>query len=386
MIGAAIYLDHNATAPIRPQALEAMRAALAIGGNPSSLHRPGRQARAVIEESREAVAALLDARPGEIVFTSGGSEANAAALFGLSRANGIGRILVSALEHPSVVNAAAALGLPVECLPADSEGVVALDALASALERGATNGRALVCLMLANNETGVVQPLAEAARIAHDHGALIVTDAVQAAGRMALSFAALGVDAMSVSAHKLGGPQGIGALVLRSGLDVAPLIAGAQERGRRGGTENLAGIAGFGAAARAAMEEFDRAGEIAAWRDDFEAGLRCIAPDLRVFGAGAARLGNTSCFAVPGLDAERQVIALDLAGIAVGAGAACSSGRIEVSPVLRAMGVPEDLARCAIRVSLGWNSRPEDLARCRDAFALLHARVRARETNALVGA
>jgi cysteine desulfurase len=265
--------------------------------------------------------------------------------------------------------------------------VVQLDALAAALARA--EGRALVCLMLANNETGVIQPVAEAARIAHDHGALIFSDAVQAAGRMALSFAALGVDAMSVSAHKLGGPQGVGALALRVGLDVTPLIAGAQEFGRRGGTENLAGIAGFGAAARAAMDELDRVGEIAAWRDDFEADLRRIAPDLCVFGAGAARLGNTSCFAAPGLDAERQVIALDLAGIAIGAGAACSSGRLGVSPVLRAMGVPEALARCAIRVSLGWNSRPEDLARCRDAWAALHARVGsgARERNiALAGA
>lgn len=363
MTAVATYLDHNAGAPIRPAAVEAMVAALAIGGNPSSVHRAGRLARRVIEEARDSVAALCGAESSEVIFTSGGTEANNLALLGAVRGGLAARLLVSGIEHDSVRAAAAGASVPVTVLPVDSEGLIDLAALDRLLSAG--EGPALVSVMLANNETGVIQPVAEVARVARGHGALVHSDAVQALGKTALDFPALDVDMMSVSAHKIGGPAGVGALVKRAGIDLVPLsLGGGQEYGRRPGTENLAGIAGFGAAAKAAATRRD----LAPLRDRLERELLAALPGARVFGAGAPRVDNTSCIGLAGVRAETQVVALDLAGVSIGAGAACSSGKVRPSPVLTAMGESEETARSAIRVSLGWNSEAADVDRFLSAY------------------
>jgi cysteine desulfurase len=347
----AVYMDHNASAPLRPAAFEAMREALSRCGNPSSVHRFGRLARRTVEDAREQVARLIGARPAEIVFTSGGTEANALALAGAGRE----RVIVSAIEHESVLRNAPA----AERIPVDASGIVDLAALKDMLARDARP--ALVSVMLANNETGVIEPVAEAARIAREAGALVHCDAVQAAGKIAVDVTALGVDLLSLSAHKLGGPQGVGALFVADHVPLTPLVrGGGQERGRRAGTENVAGIAGFGAAAQAARDELAEFAELGRLRDELESRILDLAP-ATVFGAAAPRLPNTSCIAMPGVTGETQVIAFDLAGIAVSAGAACSSGRVEPSRVLRAMGADEQAALGAIRVSLGWNSRADDV-------------------------
>lgn len=362
MNSVATYLDHNAGAPIRPAAVEAMVAALAIGGNPSSIHRAGRLARRTIEEAREAVAALCGAESSEVIFTSGGTEANNLALFGAVRGGHAARLLVSGIEHDSVRAAANGAGVPVTLLPVDRHGVIDLDALDRLLGEG--QGPALVSVMLANNETGVLQPVAEVARIARRHGALVHTDAVQAFGKTLVDFPALDVDMMSLSAHKIGGPAGVGALVKRAGIELPPLsLGGGQEYGRRPGTENLAGIAGFGAAARA-----ERRHDLGALRDRLEREILATVPGTRVFGTGAARVDNTSCIGLAGVKAETQVMALDLAGVSIGAGAACSSGKVRPSPVLIAMGEDEETARSAIRVSLGWNSEAGDVERFLGAY------------------
>ena len=349
----AVYLDHNATTPVRPQAAAAVAEALSVGGNPSAQHRFGRLARRLIEEAREGVAALVGAAPLRVVFTGGGTEANALALQGCGRR----RILASAVEHASVLKAA-----PVETVPVDREGRVDLDALDRLLT--ASDEPALVSLMLANNETGVIQPVAEAARIAHRHGALIHCDAVQAAGKIPVDMQTLAVDFLTVSAHKLGGPAGVGALVLADDAPLSALVeGGGQERGLRGGTENLPGIAGFGAAARLVRETLDEGVRLAILRDRLEAGAKAALPGLEVAGAGASRLPNTTCLLAPGLKGETLAMALDLAGIAVGTGAACSSGKARPSLVLRAMGYGEAEAASAIRVSLGWSNGPEDVER-----------------------
>ena len=372
----ATYLDYNATAPLRPEAREAMLAALGETGNASSVHGFGRRARGLIEAAREAVAALVSARPEQVVFTSGGTEANNMALRGAG-----GRILASAGEHDSVLRAGAAA-----CIALDAEGLVDLSGLERALAGGGKDP-ALVALMLANNETGVIQPVAAAARLAHARGARLHCDAVQAAGRIAIDFEALGAASLSLSAHKLGGPQGVGALVLAEGFEPAPLLAGGgQERRRRAGTENVAAIAGFGAAARAALRELPRMPEIARLRDDLEARLRGLVPEAAIHGAGAPRLANTACFGVPGTSAETLVMALDLAGVAVGAGAACSSGKVAPSHVLRAMGLDEAAAGAAIRVSLGWASTAEDTARFLAAWRSCLARRRGAMGGAMGGA
>ena len=353
----ASYLDYNATAPLRPEARAAMLLALDETGNASSVHGFGRRARHLIEEARELVAALVSARPEQVIFTAGGTEANNMALRGFARP-----ILASAGEHDSV------LGLDhLERIPLTRDGVVDLARLEARLNEVDTP--ALVALMRANNETGVIQPVAEAARLAHGQGALLHCDAVQAAGKIPVDFGALGADSLSLSAHKLGGPQGAGALILAEGLEPAPLLAGGgQERRRRAGTENVAAIAGFGAAARAVLPELEDRRALAKLRDELETGLRALAPDIAIHGAGAPRLPNTSCFGVPGLSAETLVMALDLAGVAVSAGAACSSGKVAASHVLRAMGLDEAAAGEAIRVSLGWASTAEDTAHFLEAW------------------
>ncbi len=362
----SVYLDHNATTPVRPEAVRAMMAALGAVGNPSSVHGAGRAARKLVEEAREQVAAAVGASAAGVVFTSGGSEANALALSGLGRKV----VIASAVEHPSVLKAAAC-----HLLPVDADGVAQPAALERLLQ-GLPGREVVVAVMLANNETGVVQPVAELARIAHARGALVHCDAVQALGRLPVDMAALGADSLALSAHKVGGPQGTGALVLADGaFDLAPLIkGGGQELRRRAGTENVPGIAGFAAALAAALPGYaDEAARLAALRDGIEARLAAALPGLRRFGADVERLGNTSCLAVPGLSAQTAVMALDLAGVMVSAGSACSSGKVAPSAVLTAMGAG-DLAGAAIRVSLGWTSTAADGEAFCDAFLPLAAR------------
>jgi cysteine desulfurase len=361
----AVYLDYNATVPLRPQARAALVAALDIVGNASSIHRYGRLARRGIEDAREQLAGLLNVMPRQIVFTAGATEANNSAL----RATGRRRILAGATEHPSVLAASP----EIETIPVDRSGVVDLAKLSAIL--AANDEPALISIMLANNETGTTQPVAEAAAIAHAAGALLHCDAVQAAGRIPLDFQALGADLMSVSSHKMGGPTGAGALIVRDGLVIEPLLrGGGQEFSRRAGTENVAAITGFGAAAAAAGAELaEEQGRLTVLRDEFERELKALAP-VQIFGADADRLPNTSCFGLPGLASDVQVIALDLAGIAVSAGAACSSGKVSGSPVLAAMGVEAVAAKSAIRVSLGWQSTKADVERFLDAWRALATR------------
>lgn len=374
-MSAPVYLDYNATAKTRPEALAAVQAALAIGANPSSTHAAGRRARAVIEHARLEVAALVAAQAAQTTFVSGGVEANALAMAS-ALAAGNERVIVSATEHDAVMATAQALYADVEIWPVDRRGVADLDWLAQALAR---DGRALVCLMAANNETGVIQPVETVSALVRQAGGWLHVDAVQAAGKMALDFAALGADTLALSAHKLGGPQGVGALVASPDVTITrQLHGGGQERGRRAGTENLSGIAGFGAAATAAQRELSSAHRHGEWRDSLAD--RLVVAGAEVLGAGAARLPQTLCVATPGFASEVQVMALDLAGVMVSAGAACSSGKVKASRVVEAMGRP-DLASNSVRVSGGWASTKGDWDRCGEAWLEAHERrlTRARE-------
>lgn len=366
-----IYLDHNATSPLRERAKATLLAALEDHGNASSVHAAGRRARARVEKAREQVAKLAGAEPASVTFTSGGSEANALALRGaiagaLAAEDRITRLFISSIEHELVRANAMALaetvpGLKLSEIPVGAYGAVDANALRLQLMQG--KGRALVSVMAANNETGVLQ---DVERIAHvvkaegGEGALFHVDAAQAAGRVPNAFAAV-ADYITLSAHKLGGPQGIGALIVKEGAPLAPLIAGGgQELKRRSGTENVAGVAGFGAAAEEAAACAD-APMLLSLRDAFERELKSLSPDAVIFGTESARLPNTSNFAISGLSAETVLIALDLDGIAVSSGSACSSGKVKPSHVLAAMGVHENLARCGVRVSFGWSSKEEDV-------------------------
>lgn len=361
-MSALAYLDHNATSPLRPAAFDAMVEALRAGGNPSSVHTAGRKARAIVDRARREVASLVGARATETIFTSGGTEANNLALAGTGRR----RVLVSAIEHDSVRQAVP----QAEILPVDGDGVLDLAALERALAAPAEP--ALVSVMLANNETGVLQPIAEIVRLAQAAGALVHCDAVQGAGKVPVDFRGLGVDYLSLSAHKLGGPTGVGALVVRNGAPFSTdRRGGGQESNRRAGTENVSGIAGFGAAASEAASGLDVSG----FRDRLELALVQIAAGANVFGARASRIGNTTCISMPGVPAETQVMALDLAGVCISAGAACSSGKVQRSPVLEAMGVPAAEAACAIRISLGWNTEAADIERLIAAWQDLYIRV-----------
>lgn len=374
---ALVYLDYNATAPIRPAAAVAAAEALAVGGNPSSVHGPGRRARTLIENARAAVAAIVAAPPDAVLFTSGGTEANNLAILGVIGAGAAPRrLVISAIEHDSVRAAADAAAVPVSSVAVDGSGRVSLTALERAL--AADPRPALVSVMLVNNETGVVQPVAEAAAIGRRYGALVHCDAAQAAGRIAMEMADLGCDLMTLSAHKLGGPPGIGALVVAPTIEVAPRVhGGGQERGRRAGTENLAGIAGFGAVAGLVEDDVAAAPRLGALRDGLERRIAELAgADAAFHGAREARVANTSSLGMAGVGAETQVIALDLADIAVSAGAACTSGKVTRSHVLDAMGVSAEAARCAIRVSLGWATTAADVDRFIDAWAELYQRNR----------
>ncbi len=379
------YLDYNATAPMRPEARAAVLAAMDRLGNPSSIHAEGRAARAIVEDARRAVAELAGVEPRCVVFTSGGTEAANLALTPAIGAPGVkqplARLIVGAGEHPCVLHGHRFAPEQTAIAPLGADGRIDLDALAALL--ASTDGRpAMLALQGANNETGVIQPVAEAAALVHAAGGLVVCDAVQLAGRASVAIAALGADFLILSAHKFGGPKGAGALVAaRSELSLgAPLLrGGGQERGARAGTENVAAIAGFGAAARVAgAQQAQESARLAALRDSLAERVRERAPDAVIFGAAAPRLPNTLCFAVPGVAAATLVIALDLAGVAVSAGSACSSGKVTRSHVLDAMGVEPALAAGAIRLSLGWASREADVARFGEAFSETMASLRRR--------
>jgi cysteine desulfurase len=348
------YFDWNATAKLRPQAQSAVGAALEMTGNPSSVHAAGRAARRLVEAAREQVAELVGTAARDVVFTSGGTEAN---MLAVSPALG-DMLLISAIEHPSVRSGGRFA--TAEEIPVTVAGVIDLAALERLL---AGRTRPLVSLMLANNETGAIQPVAEAAALVHAANGLLHVDAVQGPGRIPCDFAALGADLMTLSSHKIGGPQGVGALIRREGLPLDSQIrGGGQERGMRAGTENVAGIAGFGAAAAAVRQDWAaEAARMAALRDRLEAGIKAIARKAVFFAAETARLPNTTLFSVPGMKAETAVIAFDLEGVAVSSGAACSSGKVAPSHVLAAMGVAPELARGAIRVSLGYSTSDGDV-------------------------
>jgi cysteine desulfurase len=368
----SVYLDYNATAKVRPEAAAAMARALEIGGNPSSVHAAGRAARAIVEDARAEVAALARAKAPSVVFVSGGAEANALAI-GSAAVAGFERILVGATEHDTVLENVRAAGLPYEIWPVDERGLADLDWLADRLRSGP---RALVCLMAANNETGVIQPVAEAAALVRAADGWLHVDAVQAAGKIELDFTRLGADTLALSAHKIGGPQGVGALVAGPRAVLSRrLHGGGQERGRRAGTENVPGIAGFGAAAKASADDLPNIAAEAAWRD--ELATTVSRAGAVVLGDGAPRLAQTLCFAAPGFASELQVMGLDLAGVMVSAGAACSSGKVKPSRVVEAMGRP-DLAPFAIRVSGGWATTAADWARCGAAWAEIFDRHQAR--------
>ena len=357
-----VYLDHNATTPLEEVALEAMLPYLREQfGNPSSVHRQGRRARAAIDTAREQVAALVNAHPSQVIFTSGGTEANNMAIQGIAAKQRPGRILLGATEHPSVIEAAASLvdqGWHIEHLPVDGQGRLRHDALQKALQPVP----ALVSVMTANNETGVVQDITAIAATVRNSGALLHTDAVQAAGKIALDFSASGTHLMSVSAHKIGGPKGAGALIVDKAVDMKPLLhGGGQEKGRRSGTENVAAIVGFGAAATVAHERLAAYGlRLSRLCELLEAGLGGF-HGVKIFAANTPRVPNTVCFGIHGMEGETLVLNLDRLGFAVSSGSACASGSNEPSPVLLAMGVERDLARGSLRVSLGWHSTETDV-------------------------
>lgn len=357
---ARTYFDWNATAPLRPVAKAAMIAALDLVGNPSSVHAEGRKARGLVNEAREAVAALVGAASADVVFMSGATEANATVMAG-----GWDTIFTSEMEHESVLHAAKASHARIVEIAVGSDGVIDPGTIADEVMCGHQPlGRALITLQHANNETGIVQPVANVAAFARAHGIATHTDAVQTCGRIAVDVDTLGIDYLSLSAHKLGGPKGIGALILRNGAPLPNLlIGGGQERRRRAGTENIPGIAGFAAAAVAAKAEIATIDRQRRLRDHLEHQIRTMTSTATIIGRDVERLPNTTCLALPGCSAETLVIKLDLAGFAVSAGSACSSGKVGSSHVLRAIGVRPDLARAAVRISIGSSTTDDDIAR-----------------------
>ncbi|MDP2408808.1 MAG: cysteine desulfurase family protein [Pseudolabrys sp.] len=380
------YFDWNATAPLRPEARAAMLAALDLTGNASSVHAEGRAARGLVEKARAQVAALVGGAARNVTFTSGATEANMLALTPALEPGGRkaprDRLFVSAIEHPSVRSGGRFPAGTVEELPVTGDGLLDLAALERSLQQ---SERPLVSVMLANNETGVIQPIADIAAIVHAAGGLLHVDAVQGAGRIDCSLSDLGADLISLSSHKLGGPQGAGALVRRDDLHIAePLIrGGGQERGARAGTENIAAVAGFGAACAAAdSARITDAARMAALRDRFEADTLALTPQAVIFGQGAPRLPNTSLLTLPGLKAETAIIAFDLNGIAVSSGAACSSGTVQASHVLAAMGVEPSLARGAVRISLGWSTTEQQVESLINAWMTVTSSLLKKHANA----
>jgi len=376
-MNATVYLDHNATTELRPEALDAINASLSVVGNPSSIHAAGRQARKTLERARRQVASLVGADDQNVIFTSGGTEANTLALSGTGRR----RILVSAIEHAAILKPALQAG--AEIIPVDSNGIVNLESLDAMLL--ADDVPALVSVMLANNETGVIQPVSDIVRIARRHDALVHTDAVQAAGKIAIDMTTLGVDLMSLSAHKLGGPAGVGALVAAESISnlSAVLVGGGQERGLRAGTENLSGIAGFGAAAAASLDGLETFSGCVVFRDRMEESILEMASDVVVFGSSSPRLPNTSYLTMPGISSDTQVMSFDLAGVCVSAGSACSSGKTKTSATLKAMNIDDALGGCAIRVSLGWSSSEDDVRTFLKTWTKIYERLSANFENNL---
>ncbi|MEO6780049.1 MAG: cysteine desulfurase family protein [Bradyrhizobium sp.] len=368
-----VYLDWNATTPLRREAREAMAAAWDLGGNPSSVHAEGRQARKLVEDARTAIAGAVGAQARNVVFTSGGTEANALALTpGLRRASGApaNRLLVSAIEHASVLAGGRFASDAIGTIDVTRAGVLDLACLRAMLESGPPS---LVSVMLANNETGALQPVAEAAALVHAAGGVLHVDAIQAFGKRPFGLDSLNADLLTLSAHKVGGPKGVGALIVAEGvLGLEPLLrGGGQELGRRAGTENVAGIAGFGAAASAASVALETdVLRLEGQRHRLENGLRELS-GIIVFSDEVPRLPNTTLFTVPGLKAETAVIGFDLAGIAVSSGSACSSGKVQPSHVLAAMGAGPEIAKGAVRLSLGWSTSDADIDRCLEAWRKL---------------
>ena len=366
------YLDHNATSPLKPAARESMLDLLGFPGNASSVHKAGKEARRRIDGARQIFAKLLNAGPKDVViFTSGATEANNMALRGMN----VERVIVSAIEHPSVLQVTS----DVDIIPVLPSGIIDVAALDKMLE-GNTR-QTLISVMLVNNETGVIQPIEEVVAIARKRGAIVHCDAVQAFGRMPVDLTKLGVDLMTLSSHKIGGPQGAGCLVIANCVAVAPLLRGGnQEKNLRAGTENLAAIAGFAKAAEMTdITEFRKLGVL---RDKLEAELKKLAPALHIFGFEAPRVHNTSMFALPGVSSESQLIALDLAGICVSNGSACSSGTVKASHVLKAMGVSELVAGSSLRVSLGWNTTTKDVDFFIEKWTEMYTRVKSRVSAA----
>ncbi len=373
-----VYLDHNAITPMREEAKAALTAALEVFGNPSSVHAAGRAARDVLDGARAQVAAALGAQPADVVFTSGATESAALAIRGVLGASpgGRGELVVTEVEHPCVLAVAQALraeGRRVTVLPVDRRGLPDPSEAAAAI----TDRTALVCAMLANNETGVVLPVPELAALARDRGALFFTDAVQAVGKIPVDVRTLGADLLALTGQKFGGPRGAGALWVKNGVRLAPVLGGTQERGRRAGTENLPGVAALGAALAAAVGA--REGEerrIRSLRDRLEAGLLALVPGAAVNGAGAERLPGTLSVSLGGADAEALLIALDLEGICASAGSACHSGSSRPSSVLSAMGLTPAQARATLRLSLGWTSADRDVDVALEAIPRLARQVR----------
>lgn len=352
-----VYFDYNATTPLKAGAKRAMLEAMDVVGNPSSVHSFGRTARKLLESSRDAVAASIGVRPAQIVFTSGGTEANHLALNGIDRP-----LLTSAVEHDCVLAARDAVRIPV-----DSNGMLRMDALRDLLEK--STAAPLVSVMLANNETGVIQPIREIAALVHAHGGLLHCDAAQALGRIPVNFVLLGADMLTLSAHKAGGPKGVGALVLGDRIGINPqLRGGGQEQRRRSGTENLVGIAGFAGALETLVDDMVTTSNWTHWRSEFEKSIALAAPAAIIYGQAAPRLPNTTYIGMPGVSAETQLMALDLAGFAVSTGSACSSGKVKISHVLQAMGEDDIAAGQAIRISCGWETKAEDYKNLADAW------------------
>ncbi|MGJ3230266.1 MAG: cysteine desulfurase family protein [Oceanicaulis sp.] len=372
----SVYLDHNASAPVRPEAAAAVAVALAEGGNPSSVHGPGRAARARVERSRAVIAKSICARGEDLVFTSGGTEANNLAVHA-ARLLGAQRIVISAIEHDAVRAAAKASGLPVTVWPVTGDGRADLDWLKADL--GLAREKALYCLMAANNETGVIQPVAAAGTMIAEAGHLFHVDAVQMTGGGRFDFAGSLATFAALSSHKAGGAQGVGALAVSCEAQLGALITGGgQEKGRRGGTENVAGIAGFAAAVEASCADPGEAERIAAMRDRCESLITARAPEVTVWGGRVERLPGTLCLSAPGWASEIQVIAMDLNGFAVSAGSACSSGKVKKSQVLEAMGAPAEDAASALRVSFGWTNTMDEAEAFANAWLNEYARVRPR--------
>lgn len=365
---ARIYLDCNATCPIRAEAIDAAASAMRVCGNPSSVHADGRAARKIVEDAREQVAALAGVRSSQVIFNSGATEGNNTILSGFREK----LVLVGATEHPSILQPA----FGAEYLPVKEDGTIDLDKFEIILH--ASPAPALVAVQYVNSETGVVQPVADIARHAKDKGALVLCDAVQAAGKIPLDFKSLGVDYMTLSAHKCGGPQGVGAIVFREGLQIPKFLhGGGQEKRQRAGTENVAGIAGFGAAAKLALDGLAHYHtHCKALQDRLERGLKHIANDLIIAGESATRAPNTTNVILPGVAAETQLMALDLDGISVSSGSACSSGTFKPSHVLTAMGFDADQAKSALRFSAGWATTEADIDAALAAYARMVSRVR----------